>query len=62
MPGEKNLTMTPSMARAVYRKHRKSRAPVELIEFPAQKHYLFAEPGWQEVASATLAWIEKSTR
>jgi alpha-beta hydrolase superfamily lysophospholipase len=62
IPGEKDLTMTPSMARAICRKHRQSRAPVEPIEFPAQKHHLIAEPGCEEVVGATLAWIEKSTR
>jgi hypothetical protein len=50
------------MVRAIYRKHSKSRAVVEPIEFAAQTHYLFAEPGWEQVAGAVLAWIEKSTR
>jgi pimeloyl-ACP methyl ester carboxylesterase len=60
--GEKDRTVTPSMVRAMYRLHKKSPAPVELIEFPGHSHFLIAEPGWEEVAGAILAWIEKSTR
>ncbi|GAC1346807.1 MAG: alpha/beta fold hydrolase [Bradyrhizobium sp.] len=57
--GEKDLTATPSMVRAMYKKHQKSPMPVDMIEFPGRSHYLIAEPGWQEVAGAILAWIEK---
>jgi pimeloyl-ACP methyl ester carboxylesterase len=60
--GEKDMTVTPSMVRAMYRMHKKSPAPVELVELPGHSHYLIAEPGWEEVAGAILAWIEKSTR
>jgi pimeloyl-ACP methyl ester carboxylesterase len=60
--GEKDLTVTPSMVRAMYRLHKKSPAPVELIEFPGHSHYLIAEPGWEQVAGAIQAWLERSMR
>jgi pimeloyl-ACP methyl ester carboxylesterase len=60
--GGKDLTVTPSMVRATYQKHKQSPAPVELIEFPDHSHFLIAEPGWEDVAGAILVWIEKSIR
>jgi hypothetical protein len=60
--GEKNLAVTPSMTRATYRSCQKLRAPDELIQSPGDRHQMIAGGGWEDVAGAILAWIEKSTR
>lgn len=56
--GEKDLTSTPSMVKAMFQKHQQSPRPVELMEFARRSHWLIAEPGWDEVAGKILAWVE----
>jgi pimeloyl-ACP methyl ester carboxylesterase len=51
-----------SIVRTMYPKHRKAPAAVELIEFPAQSHFLIAESGGEQIAGAILAWTERSTQ
>jgi pimeloyl-ACP methyl ester carboxylesterase len=60
--GEKDRTSTPSMARAMYKKHCRSPVPVELVTFAGRSHWLIAEPGWQEVAGKALEWAEAQVR
>ena len=60
--GEKDRTSTPSMARAMYKKHSRSIARVDLITFPGRSHWLIAEPGWQDVAGKALEWAETQLR
>jgi pimeloyl-ACP methyl ester carboxylesterase len=57
--GENDLTSTPSMVKAMYRKHKQSPAPVDTISFPKRSHWLIAEPGWEEVADGILQWMER---
>ena len=57
--GEKDLTSTPSMVRAMYKKHRRSPRPVDIMEFAGRSHWIIAEPGWEEVAEKALAWAEQ---
>lgn len=49
-------TSTPSMARAMYRRHRQARSQTDILEFPRRSHWLIAEPGWEEVADALIKW------
>ncbi len=56
--GEADRTSTPSMARAMHRKHSRSPVRVDLIAFPGRSHWLIAEPGWQEVAGTAIEWAE----
>jgi pimeloyl-ACP methyl ester carboxylesterase len=56
--GEDDRTSTPSMARAMHKKHSRSPVRVDLIRFPGRSHWLIAEPGWQDVAGKALEWVE----
>jgi len=51
-------TSTPSMVRAMVRKHRKAPSKTDYIEFPNRSHWLIAEEGWEDVAEKALAWAE----
>jgi pimeloyl-ACP methyl ester carboxylesterase len=57
--GEKDVTSTPSMVRAMYKKHMRSPRPVTLMEFAGRSHWIIAEPGWEEVAEKALQWAEQ---
>jgi pimeloyl-ACP methyl ester carboxylesterase len=54
-------TSTPSMVRAMYRKHSQAPSPTNIVEFPNRSHWLIAEPGWEEVAGAILKWAKTQT-
>ena len=54
-------TSTPSMVRAMYRKHSQALSPTDIFEFPNRSHWLIAEPGWEEVAGAILKWAQTNT-
>jgi pimeloyl-ACP methyl ester carboxylesterase len=56
--GERDLTSQPSLVRAIYKKHRASKAPTAIKFFPGRSHWLCAEPGWEEVADYALTWAE----
>jgi pimeloyl-ACP methyl ester carboxylesterase len=58
MAASEDRTSTPSMVRAMYRKHSRAPSRTDIKEFPARSHWLIAEPGWEEVANAAVAWIE----
>jgi pimeloyl-ACP methyl ester carboxylesterase len=60
--GEEDRTSTPSMARAMHKKHSRSPVRVDLIHFPGRSHWLIAEPGWQDVAGRALEWAEAQVR
>jgi len=55
-------TCTPSMVRAMYRKQRQAPSRTDILEFPKRSHWLIAEPGWEEVASAILKWVEPNAK
>jgi pimeloyl-ACP methyl ester carboxylesterase len=54
--GEQDRTITPSIVRATYRIQKRSPSATGLKLFPGRSHFLFAEPGWEEVADYALAW------
>lgn len=54
----KDHTCTPSMVRAMYRKHRRAPSRTDIFEFPGRSHWLIAEPGWEEVAEKAVKWAE----
>jgi len=60
--GEHDRTSTPSMVRAMYRKHRRAPARTDLIEFAGRSHWLIAEPGCEEVAERALDWAAANAR
>jgi pimeloyl-ACP methyl ester carboxylesterase len=51
-------TSTPSMVRAMFKKHSRAPSRTDIIEFPNRSHWLIAEPGWQDVASSAIEWAE----
>jgi pimeloyl-ACP methyl ester carboxylesterase len=55
--GGADITSTPSMVRAMYRRHQKSPRPVAVLEFPGRSHWLIAAPGWEEMAQGIARWL-----
>jgi pimeloyl-ACP methyl ester carboxylesterase len=55
-------TSTPSMVRAMHRKHSRAPSRTDIVEFPRRSHWLIAEPGWEEVADKALNWAEANTK
>lgn len=56
--GGTDLTSTPSMVRAMYRRHKKSPRPVAMLEYAGRSHWLIAAPGWEEMAGGILNWLK----
>ena len=54
--GDMDRLVTPYLSRAAFRIQRRSPAPTDFIDFPGRSHLLIAEPGWEEVAQACIAW------
>jgi len=54
--GEKDRLVTPYLSRAAWRAQRRSAARTDFMSFPGRSHLLIAEPGWEEVAQACIAW------
>ena len=55
-------TSTPSMVKAMYRKHSRAPSRTDIHEFPNRSHWLIAEPGWEEVADAIVKWAEVNAK
>jgi pimeloyl-ACP methyl ester carboxylesterase len=60
--GEKDRTIQPSMVRADYNKHRKSKAVTAFKSFPNRSHWLINERGWEEVADYAIEWASNNAR
>jgi pimeloyl-ACP methyl ester carboxylesterase len=60
--GEKDITITPSIVQATFRKQRRSSSLTEFKSFPGRSHFLFAAPGWEEVADCAIQWAGKHQR
>ncbi len=56
--GEEDRTSTPSMVKAMHRKHSKSPARTDIAIFPGRSHWLIAESGWEAVAAKSIEWAE----
>lgn len=50
--------VTPYLARAAWRIQRRSAARTDYLDFPGHSHLLLAEPGWEAVTDALIAWAE----
>jgi len=57
--GDRDRLVTPYLSRAAWRLQRRSRAATDFLAFPGRSHLLLAEPGWEEVAAACIAWAER---
>ncbi len=58
--GEKDHTVPPKIANASYERYQKSPAKTEIIEIPGRGHSLVIDSGWQEVAEAALAFLDRN--
>lgn len=57
--GDRDRLVTPYVSRAAWRIQRRSPAPTDYLQFPGRSHLLIAEPGWEEVAEACIAWDDR---
>jgi len=55
---ENDRTVEPGMVRQHFERYRASPVPAELRSFTGRGHWLIADDGWEEVASAVLQWIQ----
>lgn len=51
--------VTPYLTRAAFHIQRRSVARTDYLDLPGRSHFLLAEPGWEEIASRALEWIEE---
>ena len=54
--GDRDRLVTPYLSRAAFNIQSRSPAPTDFLDFPGRSHLLIAEPGWEEVARACIAW------
>ena len=54
--GTADRTVPAAMVRATYKLQKRSPSRTELREFEGRTHWICAQPGWEEVADAALAW------
>jgi pimeloyl-ACP methyl ester carboxylesterase len=57
--GELDRTVEARMNRANFERQLRSGAVTEFREFPGRTHWIFRQPGWEEVADFALAWVER---
>lgn len=53
---EHDRTVAPALARAIWRKQKKSAARTDFVEFPGLSHFLMTEPGYEKVAAHIIGW------
>jgi pimeloyl-ACP methyl ester carboxylesterase len=58
--GDEDRTVPLSMVRATFEKQRKARSATEFKSFRGRSHFLFAEPGWEEVADFAIGWAQRN--
>lgn len=54
--GDSDRLVTPWLSRAAFRIQRRAPVATDFIAFPGRSHLLVAEPGWEAVARACIAW------
>lgn len=58
--GAEDHIVPPGMVRANFRRYnQKSGAVTDFHEFPGRTHWLIAQPGWEELADYTEAWLRR---
>jgi non-heme chloroperoxidase len=55
--GGKDHTVPESVVEAAWAMYARSTAVTDLVRFPDRGHSLVFDPGWREIADATLAWL-----
>ena len=59
--GSQDRTAPASMVRANAKRHGKSSARTDFLEFAGRSHWLVREPGWEDVAMGAIDWAERVT-
>jgi pimeloyl-ACP methyl ester carboxylesterase len=54
---DKDRLVTPYVSRSAYRVQRRSAARTDYLDLGPRSHFLLNEPGWEEIADRTLAWV-----
>lgn len=49
----------PSVVAANYRRQRRSITATDLLHFAGRSHWLLIEPGWEQVADASIEWLQR---
>ncbi len=57
--GGQDHTVPEAITKSTLKRYRHSDATTDLIEFEDRGHSLTIDAGWQEVAGASLTWLEK---
>jgi pimeloyl-ACP methyl ester carboxylesterase len=57
--GGKDHTVPESITKSTAKQYKDSPAVTDTLEFPDRGHSLTIDSGWQEVAEASLNWLEK---
>jgi pimeloyl-ACP methyl ester carboxylesterase len=60
--GGKDHTVPESITRSTAKQYKDSPAVTDTLEFPDRGHSLTIDSGWQEVAEASLNWLENQGR
>jgi pimeloyl-ACP methyl ester carboxylesterase len=55
--GGEDHIIPPELNRANHKHYHASPSVTDLMEFPGRDHLTIVEPGWEEVADFTLAWL-----
>jgi|SRR5262252_3368814 len=59
--GNVDNTVPESVVKANVRAQRRSKSITAFKEFPGRSHYIFGQPGWEEVADFALDWALNPT-
>ena len=60
--GEKDITITPFTVMKAYQIQAGTPSRTCFKTFPGRSHFLFAEPGWEDVADYALDWAAKNAK
>jgi pimeloyl-ACP methyl ester carboxylesterase len=60
--GGKDITITPPTVLAAYNIQKRAPSTTEYKVFSGRSHFLFHEPGWEEVADYVLEWARDHIR
>jgi pimeloyl-ACP methyl ester carboxylesterase len=57
--GEYDKTVAPALVKSIYNVQKQSPSRTDFKSFSGMSHFLIAEPGWEQVADASLNWAQE---
>jgi len=57
--GEKDHTVPPAIAKAVYKRQKGNEGVTEFVEIPGRGHALVIDNGWRDVADTALSFVKR---